>query len=137
MKRGIVARSLAALLAIFFASGTVLPALGDPCPVHDPGTAQLEMMGHAGYSGGAMTHQAEHSSHGDRSAPANHRSHHCHCIGDACSTASVMLPPNALSFAPANISAGSAAPLASAQTLGRGAAEHALPFSTAPPLLEV
>jgi hypothetical protein len=137
MKRGIVARSLALVLAIFFASGSVLPSLGDPCPVHDPGAAQLAMMIHAGHSASGITHHAaEHFSHGDTRAPANHHSHHCNCIGAGCCTASVMLPPTALTFAPADVSAESTAPLAPTETRGRSAVAHTQPFSTAPPQLE-
>lgn len=141
MKRSLAERSVAVLLAIFFASGSVLPSLSDPCPVHDPGSARLAMTSHAGHSAGSISHEftshSSHGTHGENSAPANHKSHHCNCIGAGCCTASVMLPPNALAFAPANVSARTTAPLPPAETRGHAAADHALPFSTAPPLLEV
>jgi hypothetical protein len=137
MMRGIAARSVAFLLASVFASGAVLPSFGDPCPIHDAGSAELAMMSHAMHSAGPMSHQSATAADTEQSGHSNHKSHHCNCIGAGCCTASVMLPPTSLAFAPAVISAKSTAPLPPAATRGRRSSEHALPFSTAPPLLEI
>lgn len=140
MKRGIAARSLALLLAFVFGSGSVFPSFSDPCPIHDPGSAQLAMMSHAGHSARAMSHHlsahSAKSEHDNTGIPSHHGSHRCTCIGSGDCAGAVMLPPNTLAFAPPALSANTAIPLAPVETRAYATAEHALPFSTAPPLFE-
>lgn len=143
MPRGTVTRSLSASFAICFAFVTVLPAFSDPCPFHDPALAELAATSASdlGHQGASMVGMVHHSSATGQERGGNHgthsqhqKSHRCNCVSCATGAPAFTLPAQPLSFAPAAISAGSRTPPPPSDTHARSRAEHALPFSTAPPL---
>jgi len=132
-------RVCAAFFAIGFVFVTELPAFETPCPVHDPAFARLAAIGgHAHHTASATTHQ--HSIHtqrwGTNATPDGthqQRSHGCTCVACGNCPTSFSLALTSLTFAPATTAAGTNIPLPPIEKHACSIAEHARPFSTAPP----
>ena len=77
MRRSLVTRVFAALVAVWFTLNVVNPARLHACPVHDGTALPLHETSHAGHA----HHGAEHSR-----APENHQ---CHCLGSCCAATPV------------------------------------------------
>jgi hypothetical protein len=109
-------RLLAVLLAIWFPLYAVEPAALVACPMHGaPHAAAAE----------------HHAPTGSHDAPA---SHHCTCLGDCCASTVAMSTPELVApIVPATLVAVRVVVRAPSSYAPR-AAEHALPFATAPPL---
>jgi hypothetical protein len=133
-------RVCAALFAIGFVFVTELPAFEAPCPVHDPAFATLATID--GHAHGALVTAHHHAIHtpqsrtnATRDKTHRQRSHGCTCVGCGTCVSAVALTPTSLAFAPATISAGTRVPLPPIEKHACSIAEHARPFSTAPPSL--
>ena len=134
-------RVFAGLFALSFVFVTELPAFETPCPVHDPAFARLATMhGHGHVHDTAPAAARAHPSptqlsrtnvKGDKTH--QQKSHGCTCIGCASCASPVALQPTSLSFAPATVAAGTNLPLPPIEKHACSIAEHARPFSTAPP----
>ena len=133
-------RMCATLFAIGFVFVTELPAFETPCPVHDPAFATLATTD--GHVHGALGTTHHHAIHTPRSGTSNtgdnshqQRSHGCTCVGCGNCASSFSLTPTSPTFAPVTISVGTSVPLPPIEKHACSIAEHARPFSTAPPSL--